>query len=262
MFLDINGARIHVEREGAGFPLILLHEGVADNRMWEPQLEAFAEHFEVVRPEQRGFGQSNLPAQRWSPVADLLAIMDALALKPAHIVGGSMGAGLAIDFALDHPERVSKLVLIGPAISGLKPAAKHAHLWADADAAEEAHDIDALNRAEMRLFLSGPSRPLEQIDPRLRDLFLDMNGIALRSDLESAPRDALDPPAVGRLGEITAPTLVIVGDFDIAPIFDAVDLLMREVKGARKAVIHDAAHLPNLEHPEEFNRLVLDFLLS
>jgi pimeloyl-ACP methyl ester carboxylesterase len=262
VYLDINGARIHVEREGSGFPLILLHEGVADIRMWEPQLEAFTKHFEVIRPEQRGFGQSELPAQRWSPVADLLAIMDALALKPAHMVGGSMGAGLAIDFALDHPERVSKLVLIGPAINGLHLGAKYADLWTDADAAEKAHDVDALNRAEMQLFLGGPTRSLSHIDQRLQDLFLDMNGIALRNDADSAPHDEIDPPAAGRLGEITAPTLVVVGDSDIPPVFDAVDVVMRDVKGARKAVIRDAAHLPNLEHPDEFNRLVLDFLLS
>jgi pimeloyl-ACP methyl ester carboxylesterase len=153
-------------------------------------------------------------------------------------------------------------VLIGPAVSGLKPDPKHAELWADAGAAEEAHDIDALNRAEMRLFLSGPSRPMSHIDQRLQDLFLDMNGISLRHDFGSAPRDELDPPAAGRLGEISAPTLLIVGDADIAPVHDAVDLLMRDVKGARKAVIRDAAHLPNLEHPDEFNRLVLDFLRS
>ena len=99
MQATINGARIHYERTGGGFSLFLLHAGVADHRMWEPQVAPFANHFDVVRPDLRGFGQSELPAMRWSPVADLLALMDSLHEKPAHLVGCSMGSQIAIDFA-------------------------------------------------------------------------------------------------------------------------------------------------------------------
>lgn len=88
----------------------------------------------------------------------------------------------------------------------------------------------------------------------------DLNGIALKSDFKSAPTQKLDPPAFGRLEEINAPTLVIVGDEDLSEIRDTADLLVSKIRGARKAVIHDAAHLPNLEHPEKFNRVLLDFL--
>ena len=112
------------------------------------------------------------------------------------------------------------------------------------------------------LFLAGPRRPLEAIDKRLRDLFLDMNATSINNDFDSAPHDEIDPPAAERLGEISAPTLVVIGDEDVAPIFDATELLIEKVRGARKVTIHDAAHLPNLEHPEEFNRVVLDFLLG
>jgi pimeloyl-ACP methyl ester carboxylesterase len=87
-----------------------------------------------------------------------------------------------------------------------------------------------------------------------------MNGGNFESDFKSAPIQHLDPPAAERLHEITAPTLVVVGDEDAPPIFDVVELLMEKVPHARKAVIHDAAHLPNLEHPDEFNRIVLEFL--
>jgi pimeloyl-ACP methyl ester carboxylesterase len=98
------------------------------------------------------------------------------------------------------------------------------------------------------------------VDERLRDLFLDMNGKALRTDFESAPQQKLEPPAVGRLGEIKSPTLVVVGDADLPPIQDAADLLVSKIHRARKVVIHDAAHLPNLEHPERFNHILVDFL--
>ena len=262
MHIVLNGARIHYERAGSGMPVIMLHAGVADQRMWEPQVSAFAEKFEVIRPDRRGFGLSDLPAEPWSPVDDLLALMDHLSLKPAHLVGCSVGAMLAIDFALDHPERVSKLVLVGPGISGGNFGQKHPELWADVKAADDARDLPAINQAEMKLWLAGPRRSIDQMAPELRRLFLDMNGTSLKNDFDSAPEKDIEPPAIDRLGEISAPALVVVGDEDAAPIFDATDVLMRKVKGARKAVIHDAAHLPNLEHPEEFIRIVLDFLLS
>jgi len=259
---QLNGATIHYRREGSGFPMVMLHAGIADSRMWQPQIEEFAKHFDVVRPDTRGFGDSELPPRRWSPVADLIALMDELALKPAHVIGCSFGGGTAIDLALDHPARVSKLVLVGPGVSGADFGKKYPELWAEVNAAEEAKDMDALNQAEARIWLDGPGRPRGHIGGQLRELFLDMNGRSLRNDFESAPMDKLDPPAIDRLNEITAPTLLVVGDEDVPPVLDTIEILMSSIKGARKAVIHDAAHLPNLEHPAAFNRIVLDFLLD
>lgn len=262
MFVDLNGARIHYERAGSGIPVIFLHAGIADARMWEPQAAAFAAHFDVIRPDQRGFGQSDLPPGRWSPVADLRALIDSLSLKPAHLVGCSMGGGLALDFALDHPERVSRLVLVGTSISGGNFGKDYPDIWAEVKAADEAHDLDAVNHAEMKLFLAGPRRSIDRINPRLRELFLEMNGTSLKSDFDAAPSDDIDPPAMDRLDEVSARTLLVVGDEDVPPVMDATEVLMQRLDGARKAVIHDAAHLPNLEHPAEFNRIVLDFLLG
>lgn len=262
MYATINGARIHYERAGAGLPVVLLHAGVADLRMWEPQVAALAEHFDVIRLDQRGFGESELPAKRWSPVADLLEIVDSLNLKPAHLVGCSMGGSIAIDFAIRYPERVSKLVLVGTAISGANFGKNYPELWAEVKAADTAGELDALNQAEMHLFLDGPRRPRGYVKQPLRDLFLDMNGITLKSNWDAAPTDDLDPPAVERLGEVAAPALIVVGDKDVPTIYDAADLLMKSLPNVKRHLIHDAAHLPNLEHPEEFNQIVLDFLLA
>ena len=260
--MRINGARIHYEREGHGPHVVLLHAGVADLRMWEPQVSAFAKHFDVIRPDQRGFGDSELPPKPWSPLADLLSLMDQLSLESAHLVGCSMGGALAIDFALDHPERISKLVLVGSAIGGFTFKPEHAHLFAEASAARAAGDLDALNEAMLHLFLDGPERPRGYVAEPLRKLFLDMNGHALRVDFEKAPTKEPDPVAVRRLHEIDAPTLVVVGDKDVPTVMEAADLLMNSIPDVQKTVIEDAAHLPNLEHPNEFNRAVLDFLVE
>jgi pimeloyl-ACP methyl ester carboxylesterase len=229
--------------------------------MWEPQAAGLSEHFDVITPDMRGFGDSELPAASWSPTADVLALMDALGLRPApHLIGCSIGGRTAIDFALEHPDRVSKLVLVGAGVSGQTHEGEDERIYAEVEEAVKAKDLVALNEAEMKLWLVGPGRTPSHVDQRLRDLFLDMNGRSLQHDFDSAPMEKLEPPAFERLGEIKAPTLVIVGDHDLPSIQKTADLLVAKISGARKAVIHDAAHLPNLEHPEKFNRLVLDFL--
>ena len=261
MDTNLNGARIHFERAGEGLPVVFLHAGVADCRMWQPQLRAFAPRFECIAPDMRGFGGSALPPGPWSPVADLLGLIDHLHLKPVHLVGCSMGGGLAIDFAIEHGERISKLVLVGPGVGGVHFGAKYPELFAEAEAAEKAGDRRAILEADARLWLDGPRRSPGYVKDPLRKLFFEMNS-NFESDFDSAPIEQIEPPAAKRLSEITAPTLVVFGDEDAPPIFDAVDLLLENVPHARKAVIHDAAHLPNLEHPEEFNRIVLEFLLE
>ena len=261
MEVTINGARIHFVREGDGMPVILLHAGVADHRMWEPQVRAFSKHFEVIAPDMRGFGRSELPPVRWSPIADVLSLVDQLRLKPVHLIGCSIGGGVAIDFAIEHGERMSKLVLVGPGVSGVQFGAKYPELFAEADAAEKAGDRQAIVEADAHLWLDGPRRAHGYVKDPVRKLFFEMDA-NFDSDWSSAPIANIDPPAAERLHEISAPTLVVVGDEDSPPIFDAVELVMENVPHARKAVIHDAAHLPNLEHPDEFNRIVLEFLLA
>lgn len=261
MEATINGARIHYVREGEGVPVILLHAGVADHRMWEPQVRAFSRHFDVIAPDMRGFGRSELPPERWSPIADVLGLIDHLHLKPVHLVGCSMGGAVAIDFAIGHGERISKLVLVGPGVNGVDFGARYPELLAEADAAEKSGDRQAIVEADARLWLDGPRRRPGHVKDPVRRLFFEMDS-NFDSDWGSAPIERLDPPGAARLHEITAPTLVVVGDEDAPPIFDAVELLMENVPHARKAVIHDAAHLPNLEHAKEFNRIVLAFLLE
>ena len=187
MEATINGARIHFERKGSGFPVILLHAGVADHRMWEPQVEAFAAHFDVITPDMRGFGWSELPSQPWSPVEDLRALIDELGLKPAHMVGCSMGGAIDIDFALQHSERMSRLVVVGAGIGGTDFGSKYPELFTEINAAEEAHDLEALNTAEMHLWLDGPRRRHGYVKEPLRELFLDMNGKNFGADFEKAP---------------------------------------------------------------------------
>jgi 3-oxoadipate enol-lactonase len=262
MDATINGARIHYERSGKGFPLVLIHAGIADSRMWEPQATAFAHDFDVITPDLRGFGGSELPPGPYSMMADIVGLLDHLGIKQAHVVGCSMGGSVALDLAIAHPERTARLVLVGSGVSGANFGQADKALFVDVDAADEKGDLDAVNRAEVRLWVDGPRRVEGAAPKRTRDLVLDMNGRALRSNWDGAKHEALDPPAAGRLESLRAPVLVIVGDEDLPHVGVAADVLASEIPGARKVVIKDAAHLPSLERPDEFNRIVRDFLAS
>lgn len=260
MEATINGAHIHYERSGTGFPLLLIHAGIADSRMWEPQANAFANEFDMIRPDMRGFGDSELPPVPYSTRADLVGLLDHLGVDRAHVVGCSMGGTAAIDLALEYPERVARLVLVGSGVSGSNLGQADKALFAEVEAADKAGDIDAANRAEVRLWVDGPRRPEGSAPAAVRDLVLDMNGRAFLSDFASAPQQKLDPPAIGRLHEIAAPTLVIVGDEDLPHAAANAKVITSNIPDSRTVVIKDAAHLPSLERPEDFNRVLRDFL--
>jgi pimeloyl-ACP methyl ester carboxylesterase len=260
MDATLNGTRVHYERSGRGYPVLFIHAGIADSRMWEPQAAAFADRFDMIRPDLRGFGDTELPPGPYSGIDDMVALLDHLKVERAHVVGCSMGGSLAIDLALEHPLRVEKLVLIAAGVSGLNAGAADAALFTEIEEADKAGDMDAVNRAEVRLWVDGPRRREGSAPATVRALVLDMNGRSLHTDWSSAERQPIDPSAISRLGEITSPTLVIVGDQDLPHCMANADLIASKVPGARKAVIEDVAHLPSLERPDEFNRVLLDFL--
>jgi pimeloyl-ACP methyl ester carboxylesterase len=262
MEVTLNGARIHYERSGSGFPLLFIHAGIADSRMWEPQVKAWANHFDMIRPDLRGFGGSELPPTTYSSRDDLIGLLHHLGVDRAHVVGCSMGGTAALDLAVEHPERVERLVLVAGGISGSNLGAADAALFADIEAADKSGDMDAVNRAEVRLWVDGPRRPEGSAPAAVRELVLEMNGLSLKTDWASADDRGIDPPAINRLEDVKAPTLVIVGDEDLPHASANADVIVSRVRGARRATIKDAAHLPSLERPEEFNRLVLEFLLA
>lgn len=259
-YADVHGARLYYEMMGAGHPLVFVHAGIADSRMWDDQLADFAEHYRVIRYDIRGFGKSVMPPGPSSTSRDLYGLLQALGITRAHVVGLSIGGGIAIDFTLQHPEMVSALVLVASGLGGTQPSAEMQRAYADVDAALERDGIDAAVEAENRIWVDGPKRTPTQVNPSVRKRVTEMNGALYRLPEVDAPRERLDPPAVGRLGEIHVPTLVIVGDGDVPDVIETADMLEQGIAGARKVVFPGVAHMVNMERPAEFNRVVLDFL--
>ncbi len=264
-FVPVNGARIYYELTGARAPLVLLHAGIGDRRQWDDQVDAFASRYRVLRYDHRGWGRSDAQP---GPVAfheDLYGVLRALSIERAHIVGVSMGGTFAIDFALTHPQLVDSLVLVGSWLSGLPTEAspQEQAVWQAFEAALAAHDFDRANELEVDLKLAGIYRMPDQVDPGVRQRLLRIHRDAFeRLGERELMRPWLkpEPPAASRLGEIHAPTLVVYGDLDVPTVPRIAALLAGEIASAQTVVMHGTAHVPNMEQPALFNRLVLDFL--
>jgi 3-oxoadipate enol-lactonase len=240
-----------------------VHAAVGDRGLWDAQFDVFAERFRVVRYDLRGFGDSPLPGGPFSYVADLSALLDHLGIERAALVGNSLGGRVALDLALAQPERVSALVLVAGALGGRAPSPELEALDAEEDALLEAGRIDDAVELNLRTWLS------DGLEPALRTRVAAMARRAFTTLLAAHEREPapgpvawLDPPAAVRLPDIGAPTLVVVGSEDVADFLAIADRLAAEIPGARQAVVAGAGHLPGLEQPNEFNRVVLEFLAT
>lgn len=259
---EVNGASIRYEVEGSGEPLVLVHAGICDRRMWETQREAFAGCYRLIRYDRRGFGQTRIVARRtFSSHEDLRGLLDHLRVESAFMLGCSMGAATVLDFALEFPERARALVLVAPSVGGFAPDLDPPKELDELIAADKAGDLERVSEIEVKMWVDGPRRGPEEVDVRVRDLVREMNLIALENEvsLEGDERP-LQPPAAQRLSEIRAPTLVVSGDLDQPRTVAAARMLEESVSGARRVVMPGTAHLPNMERPAEFNEIVLGFL--
>ncbi len=255
------GADLFFDEAGAGHPLVILHAGVADRRMWDAQMAAFAAHHRVIRYDLRGFGESTLPDEPYASHNDLRDLLDALQIPQAHVLGVSMGGTVALDFAIAYPDRVSALIVCGASPSGTAAAADIRAGWDAVNALLEAGDITAAIELELRMWVDGPFRGPDQVDPTMRERVREMEELAFARALAQPEPETLElqPPAAERLGEIVAPTLVLVGDLDFPQKVDIAGAVAAGIPDARLEIITGTAHLPNMEAPQRFNRLVMDF---
>lgn len=260
--IRFDGAILRGESDGFGIPVVFLHAGVADRRMWAPQMEEFAAAgYHVVSYDRRGFGESETPNEPFSHLVDLEAVLDQLAIHAAVLVGCSRGGALAVDFAVENPGRTIGLVLIGTSISGDDWPEQPEEIAEIEDAleyAEQQGNLELVNKIEAHLWLDGPLEKSGRVDGEVRDLFFEMNRIALNHP-KLTKEDEPDP-SIDILSTITAPTLLVVGDLDYPAIVDRHDALSDELENAFAVVIEGTAHLPSLERPDLFNPLLGEFL--
>jgi pimeloyl-ACP methyl ester carboxylesterase len=237
------------DETGEGPPLVLLHEGIVDSRIWERVVPLLAKRHRLIRYDQRGFGGSPRPEGPYSLVEDLVAVLDAAGLERAALAGASRGGNIALATAVERPERVSALILLGSGLSGVQLnvgwTRDQISRWERAEA-----DDDWPAMAELDMEVWAPMG----VDPELRAMFLEN---AVWSNSEDP---ATDEPVAERVSGITAPTLVITGGRDVRGINEIGERLAQDIPGAQSAVIEEADHMIPWRAPEELSHLVLDFL--
>lgn len=260
--IDVAGARIYAEANGEGHALLLMHAGVANLRMWDPQVPRFAERYRVIRFDTRGYGRTEADHVAFTNYGDVGAVLDHFGVDSAYLLGASRSGGIALDFTLEQPDRVDALVVAAGGISGYESPADAGNkaVWAESERMWDAHDWDGLADFETQWWVDGPGQPSGRVDPQVRSMVHDWILTTYQAEKEEGLPEGLDRPATRRLAEIAAPTLVVVGDLDDPGTVESCQRLAAEVPGARLEIFEGAAHMLNLEQPDRFTGLVLDFL--
>jgi pimeloyl-ACP methyl ester carboxylesterase len=257
----VNGGTLAAVESGEGLPVVFLHAGVCDKRMWDQQMAAVAEDgWHAIAYDRRGYGETESADVPFSHIDDLDAVLRKRDIYAAVLVGCSLGGGLALDFALRYPGRVLGLVLIGTSVTGSPWSATEAESQIEAaeEDAFERGDWDMLNRVQAHEWLDGPRGPSGRVGGAARDLFLNMNRKALSKP--GLSQEERPPEAWSRVANVGAPTMLLVGDQDFTALIDRHDHLSEEMPNAFAAVLEGVAHIPSIERPDLVNSLLLEFL--
>ena len=252
---------MHYEIHGTGDPVVLLHGGALNSRMWDGQVDAFARRHTVIRYDLRGHGRSPTPTEPFAHYEDLRQLLDDLDIPRAALVGLSLGSRVSIDFALSYPDRVARLVLAAPGISGM--TTRDPFILGQLEklgTAVAGNDVDAALESVLRMWVDGPHRAPDQTPPGVRAFCLELLADTATRHGRTGHTLMTELHAIDRTAELNLPILLPVGDLDSSDIHHVVDLIARNAPHANKVVIPGVAHNVNLERPEEFNEVVLEFL--
>ncbi|WP_110519575.1 alpha/beta fold hydrolase [Herpetosiphon llansteffanensis] len=262
-YVAVDGGELYYEAVGSGLPLVFVHAGVADSRMWDAQVAHFSPKYRVIRYDTRGFGRSKTEAVSFSNRQDLLAVLDHCKVDQAILIGNSRGGSIAIDSTLSFPDRVKGLVVLGSGLGGfgseeippdlVEPIGKM-------QAAQEAKDWALLAELEARFWADGPNQPAGRADNAVYEAVRSMTYENFINQPVEADAQPLDPPAVGRLAEIQVPLLIFIGLLDEADCVEAAKYLAEHVTNAQYVAFPDVAHMVSLEKPQEFNRIIDEFI--
>ena len=254
-FLDVEKGKIYYEECGAGSQtVVLIHDGIVHSAVWDPVWPEFCKSFHTIRYDRRGYGRSPEPATWYSETEDLATLLRHLKISKAVLVGSSHGGELSIDFTLHYPQIVQQLVLVGAVVSGM-PYSDH-----------------FLNRGMQN------SKPFEKNDKAAgianwaNDKYVlgighDAERKKLLELLTASPQDLTHndyvrptQAALPRLHEIKIPTLIVTGDADIPDVHAHAGAIEAGIRGSRRIVLSNAGHLPYLELPGEFTKVVIGFI--
>ena len=252
-------SEIYYEIAGEGGPtVILMHGGMLDCHMWDEQFELLAKTHRVLRYDASAHGNSTLPPDVYWDHADLRELMNHLEIERAILVGLSLGGKTAINLALEDPRRVEAIGAVSSGLSGYRFESDFYLEQRDIMIqAWRAGEFDAVVESFQRCWTDGPHRAPGDIDPEVRE---EVRAMA-RNGLEHAMEGrTIDPPAIERLDDLELPMLMVVGELDMPGILEIADMVVAANPNAELVTIPDVAHMVNMEKPDEFNVLLLEYL--
>jgi len=259
-FAEINGTRLYYEMAGSGVPVALVHGLAADTRIWDFQFEPFAQHHQVIRYDLRGHGKSAMPTtESYSHADDLKALLDHLNIPQAHIMGQSLGGEIAIDFALIYPTATRSLVPVDSILGGYPYSQEWMESWGPIFITGQTDPVKAIHLLTKHPLLVPLGEKPEVMSPWGMDILLAYSGWHFAN---ADPWRRPDPPAFQQLGNIKAPTLVIIGERTMPDIRAIADVLVRDIPNARKVIVPGVGHVVQAEAPDQLNQLALEFFAS
>ncbi len=266
-FAKVNGTNLYYEMVGEGQPIVFVHGNFGDRRHWDNQFKALSKKHTVMRYDLRGYGKSALPMsdEPYKDCDDLKALLAFLKIEKANICGVSAGSSIAIDFVLTYPELCNSLIAIGPWIGGYgfneykTPASDS--LFAIFSRVIKVLEKDGARAATEYWWTGNHSVKNSVRSPNTLDSLLKMGyEYSYWGFLNKSKMKSLSPPAIKRLKEITVPTLIITAEYDIEACKENAEILATEINHAEKVSINDAGHLMNMDKPDEFNKIIVEFI--
>ncbi len=247
--IPVAGGEVVAEGTGDGTPVVFLHAGVGDSRMWDPVVNRLKDRYRLIRYDVRGYGRSPAPTVPFSKLVDLLAVLDYFGLDRAHLVGCSMGGQTIMDCAIAHPARVRTLTLLAPGLSGFDwPEGPEDKLAENALANQ---DFDAITAFVLKYWGRGSTDT--ETDALVEEQAKSSAMAWLTEGFEQT-----EPSAIERLGEITQPTVLVIGDSDYPPLEDVAKLIAERIPGVRRVDAAGVDHYVPLRVPELVSKLIVE----
>ncbi len=257
---EVTNGQLYYEVAGSGDPVVLIHGFGLDLRMWDDQVTALAQRWQVVRYDARGFGKSTVPTpERYTHADDLKSLLDHLDIARVCVVGLSMGGWIATNFTLTYPGMVRALILVDPALLGFQWSDDWNTLWQAIEADGAQNGPAAANQRWFQHPLFAPARENPATAVRLKQMIMDYSG------WHWVNRDRhrrIDPPDIQRLDQITVPTRIIIGERDLPDFHAIAGILQQRIPDAHTVVIPQVGHMANMEAPNRVNQQIQHFLLA
>jgi pimeloyl-ACP methyl ester carboxylesterase len=256
-WIQLENARIYVEIQGTGQPVLLLHGMALDRRTWDAQMEPLSEQYRVVRIDLHGFGKSSTVDGAYSHAEILEQLVNELDIERPHLVGHSMGGRIAAQFVQTHPGAAASLTLLCADVAGL-PFKTLGPAFGKIFDAAQAGDIDGAKRLFLGLGSFDSLRQRPGAFALVERMVNDYSGW-LFANVQANPERRPTPATADVLHAFQLPTLVVTGELDVPDFQDIADEVVRRVPGARRLVLPRAGHMPNLEQPDAFHRALIEF---